>query len=247
LSEHSAVAAAALDHLSKRYGATLAVDDVSLQVRRHEVLGLLGPNGSGKTTILRVLTGYLRPGSGSAQVGEFDLVREGRAARGRIGYVPEDAELYRHMRVNEFLVFMGRLRGLAGDQLNERLACVRERLALDDVGATIIGRLSRGYRQRVAIAQAIIHEPELLVLDEPTNGLDPRQIIEMRGLLRGLAAHCSIIVTSHILSEIERVADRVAILLQGRLLAVVGMAEIVSAGSDLERTFLDLTADVRSI
>jgi ABC-2 type transport system ATP-binding protein len=123
---------------------------------------------------------------------------------------------------------------------------VRERLALDDVGATIIGRLSRGYRQRVAIAQAIIHEPELLVLDEPTNGLDPRQIIEMRGLLRGLAAHCSIIVTSHILSEIERVADRVAILLQGRLLAVVGMAEIVSAGSDLERTFLDLTADVRS-
>jgi gliding motility-associated transport system ATP-binding protein len=246
LSEHSAVAAAALDHLSKRYGATLAVDDVSLQVRRHEVLGLLGPNGSGKTTILRVLTGYLRPGSGSAQVGEFDLVREGRAARGRIGYVPEDAELYRHMRVNEFLVFMGRLRGLAGDQLNERLAFVRERLALDDVGATIIGRLSRGYRQRVAIAQAIIHEPELLVLDEPTNGLDPRQIIEMRGLLRGLAAHCSIIVTSHILSEIERVADRVAILLQGRLLAVVGMAEIVSAGSDLERTFLDLTADVRS-
>ncbi len=247
MSEHSAVAAAALDHLSKRYGATLAVDDVSLQVRRHEVLGLLGPNGSGKTTILRVLTGYLRPGSGSAQVGEFDLVREGRAARGRIGYVPEDAELYRHMRVNEFLVFMGRLRGLAGDQLNERLAFVRERLALDDVGATIIGRLSRGYRQRVAIAQAIIHEPELLVLDEPTNGLDPRQIIEMRGLLRGLAAHCSIIVTSHILSEIERVADRVAILLQGRLLAVVGMAEIVSAGSDLERTFLDLTADVRSI
>jgi len=123
---------------------------------------------------------------------------------------------------------------------------VRERLALDDVGSTIIGRLSRGYRQRVAIAQAIIHEPELLVLDEPTNGLDPRQIIEMRGLLRVLAAQCSIIVTSHILSEIERVADRVAIMLHGRLLAVVGLAEIASAGSDLERTFLDLTADVMS-
>jgi len=136
--------------------------------------------------------------------------------------------------------------GLAGDQLNERLAIVRERLALDDVGSTIIGRLSRGYRQRVAIAQAIIHEPELLVLDEPTNGLDPRQIIEMRGLLRVLAAQCSIIVTSHILSEIERVADRVAIMLHGRLLAVVGLAEIASAGSDLERTFLDLTADVMS-
>ena len=136
--------------------------------------------------------------------------------------------------------------GVAGDQLHERLDLVRKRLALDDVGSTIIGRLSRGYRQRVAIAQAIIHEPELLVLDEPTNGLDPRQIIEMRGLLRGLAAHCSVIVTSHILSEIERVADRVAILLHGRLLAVVGLAEIASAGSDLERTFLDLTADVGS-
>jgi ABC-2 type transport system ATP-binding protein len=246
LSQHGAATAAALDRLSKRYGATLAVDNVSLQVSRHEVLGLLGPNGSGKTTILRVLTGYLRPGAGSAQVGGFDLVREGRAARSRVGYVPEDAVLYRHMRVNEFLAFMGRIRGVAGDQLHERLDLVRKRLALDDVGSTIIGRLSRGYRQRVAIAQAIIHEPELLVLDEPTNGLDPRQIIEMRGLLRGLAAHCSVIVTSHILSEIERVADRVAILLHGRLLAVVGLAEIASAGSDLERMFLDLTADVGS-
>jgi len=246
LSEHRVAAAAALDRLSKRYGATLAVDDVSLQVSQHEVLGLLGPNGSGKTTILRVLTGYLRPDAGSAQVGGSDLVHEGRAARARVGYVPEDAALYRHMRVNEFLVFMGRLRGLTGDRLRERVSFVRERLALDDVGATIIGRLSRGYRQRVAIAQAIIHEPELLVLDEPTNGLDPRQIIEMRGLLRGLAAHCSVIVTSHILSEIERVADRVAILLHGRLLAVVRLAEIAAAGGDLERTFLDLTADAGS-
>jgi ABC-2 type transport system ATP-binding protein len=136
------------------------------------------------------------------------------------------------------------LRGLAGDRLQQRLAFVRDQLALDDVGSTIIGRLSRGYRQRVAIAQAITHEPELLVLDEPTNGLDPRQIIEMRGLLRGLAAQCSVIVTSHILSEIERVADRVAILLHGRLLAAVHLAEISQSGSDLERTFLDLTADI---
>ena len=238
--------AAALDHLSKRYGATLAVDNVSFEVSAARGVGSAGPERFGQDDhpagADRLPAARRRVGT----VGEFDLVREGRAARGRVGYVPEDALLYRHMRVNEFLVFMGRLRGLAGDQLHERLAFVRERLALDDVGSTIIGRLSRGYRQRVAIAQAIIHEPELLVLDEPTNGLDPRQIIEMRGLLRGLAAHCSIIVTSHILSEIERVADRVAILLHGRLLAVVGLAEIASAGSDLERTFLDLTADVGS-
>jgi ABC-2 type transport system ATP-binding protein len=246
LNEQGAVAGAALDHLSKRYGATLAVDNISLQVRRHEVLGLLGPNGSGKTTILRVLTGYLRPDGGSAQVGGFDLVRDGRSARTRVGYVPEDATLYRHMRVNEFLLFMGRLHALAGDALHERLAFVRKRLVLDDVGSTVIGRLSRGYRQRVAIAQAILHEPEVLVLDEPTNGLDPRQIIEMRGLLRELATQCSVIVTSHILSEIERVADRVAILLHGRLLAVVGLGEIAAAGGDLERTFLDLTAEVGS-
>jgi ABC-2 type transport system ATP-binding protein len=150
------------------------------------------------------------------------------------------------MRVDEFLGFMGRLRGLSGSVLADRLAFVREQLALGDVASTIIGRLSRGYRQRVAIAQAILHEPELLVLDEPTNGLDPRQIIELRHLMRALSAHCSIVVTSHILSEIERVADRVAILLHGRLLAVVGMAEIVASGSDLERTFLDLTAEVES-
>jgi ABC-2 type transport system ATP-binding protein len=248
LSDHraGASAAAALDGLSKRFGATLAVDGVSFSVGQHEVLGLLGPNGSGKTTILRVLTGYLRPGGGTAWAGGFDLVREGRAARGRVGYVPEDAPLYRHMRVNEFLAFMGRLHGLAGERLRERLAFACQRLALEEVFSSIIGQLSRGYRQRVAIAQAILHEPELLVLDEPTNGLDPRQIIELRGLMRGLAAHCSIIVTSHILSEIERVADRVAILLNGRLLAVVGIAEIAAAGSDLERTFLELTTPTGS-
>jgi ABC-2 type transport system ATP-binding protein len=235
-------AAAALDGLTKRYGAYLAVDGISFEVGQREVLGLLGPNGSGKTTILRVLAGYLRPSAGVAWAGGFDLVREGPAARRRVGYVPEDAPLYGHMRVNEFLTFMGRLHGLEGERLRDRPTFVRARLALEQVGATIIGKLSRGYRQRVAIAQAILHEPELLVLDEPTSGLDPRQIIELRGLLRGLAAHCSVIISSHVLSEIERVADRVAILLNGRLLAVVRMAEIATTG-DLERTFLELTAD----
>ena len=152
--------AATVERLSKRYGARLAVDDVSFEVRQREVVGLLGPNGSGKTTVLRVLTGYLRPSEGTVRAGGFDIVRQGQAARGRLGYVPEDAPLYPHMRVNEFLAFMGGLRGLAGQTLHRRMDDVCERLALEDVRSTIIGRLSRGYRQRVAIAQAILHEPD---------------------------------------------------------------------------------------
>jgi ABC-2 type transport system ATP-binding protein len=214
------MAVVTLDRVTKRYGSHLAVDNVSLEVGQGEIMGLLGPNGSGKTTILRILTGYLRPSAGAARVAGFDIVRDGRAARGRVGYVPEDAPLYPQMRVNEFLAFMGRLRGLGGEKLRGRLALARERLALQDMGDTIIGRLSRGYRQRVALAQAVLHQPDLLVLDEPTNGLDPRQIIEFRGLIRGVAEHCAVVITSHILGEIERIADRVAILLEGRLLAV---------------------------
>jgi gliding motility-associated transport system ATP-binding protein len=214
------MAAVTLDGVTKRYGTHLAVDNVSLEVGKGEIMGLLGPNGSGKTTILRILTGYLRPSAGTARVACFDIIRDGRAARGRVGYVPEDAPLYPQMRVNEFLAFMGRLRGLGGEKLRDRLALARERLALQDMGDTIIGRLSRGYRQRVALAQAVLHQPDLLVLDEPTNGLDPRQIIEFRGLIRGVTEHCAVVITSHILGEIERIADRVAILLEGRLLAI---------------------------
>jgi ABC-2 type transport system ATP-binding protein len=210
----------ALDRLSKRYGARLAVDGVSFEVARGEILGLLGPNGSGKTTVLRMLTGYLRPSAGTAEIAGFDVVRDGRAARGRVGYVPEDAPLYPDMRVDEFLFFMGRLRGLDGPQLERALALARERFALNSVRSTIIARLSRGYRQRVSLAQALLHDPDLLVLDEPTNGLDPRQIIEFRGHVRAAAERCAVIITSHILGEIERVADRAAILLDGRLLAV---------------------------
>lgn len=209
-----------LDRLSRRYGPHRAVDSVSFEIGDREVMGLLGPNGSGKTTILRILTGYLRPSAGTAYVAGLDVVRDGREARARVGYVPEDAPLYPHMRVDEFLAFMGQLHGLGGAHLRQRIDFVQERLSLADVGNRIIDRLSRGYRQRVALAQALLHEPELVVLDEPTNGLDPRQIIELRGLIRGLTQHCAVIVTSHVLTEIERIADRVAILLDGKLLDV---------------------------
>lgn len=208
------------DQLSKRFGARLAVDRVSFDVRAGEVMGLLGPNGSGKTTILRILAGYLRPSSGTARVAGFDVVEEGLEARRYVGYVPEDVPLYTHMRVDEFLAFMGRLKGLTGRPLHDGMASVCAGLALSNLRHIAIGKLSRGYRQRVAIAQALLNNPPLLILDEPTNGLDPHQIIEMRELIRALTTTHTILVTSHILSEIEKVAHRVAILLDGRLLAV---------------------------
>jgi ABC-2 type transport system ATP-binding protein len=208
----------AAERLTKRYRAHLAVQDVSFDVAAGEVLGLLGPNGSGKSTILRILTGYLHPTAGRARVAGYDIATEGLEARRRVGYVPEDVPLYTHMWVDEFLNFMGRMKGLSGVMLKSAIDSACRKLALDPVRSLGIGKLSRGYRQRVAIAQALLGDPELLVLDEPTNGLDPRQIIEMRGLIRGLAQAHTILVTSHILTEIEHVATRVAILLNGRLL-----------------------------
>ena len=208
------------DRLTKWYGPRLAVDRVSLEIEAGEVMGLLGPNGSGKTTILRILTGYLRPSSGTARIAGFDVVTESLLARARVGYVPEDVPLYGSMGVREFLLFMARLKGLAGRAAAGAVEASMERLALADVRRVLVGKLSRGYRQRVAIAQALLGNPDLLILDEPTNGLDPRQIIEMRGYIRALAGERTVVVTSHILGEIERVADRVAILLGGRLLGL---------------------------
>ena len=208
------------EHLTKWYGPRLAIDRVSLEVAAGEVMGLLGPNGSGKTTILRILTGYLRPSQGTARIAGLDVVDQAFEARARVGYVPEDSPLYGSMAVREFLAFMARLKGLPRSRAAAAVDSAIERLALGDVARLLIGKLSRGYRQRVAIAQALLGDPELLVLDEPTNGLDPRQIIEMRGHIRELAGERTVLVTSHILGEIERVADRVAILLGGRLLAV---------------------------
>jgi ABC-2 type transport system ATP-binding protein len=208
------------DQLTKWYGPRLAVDRVSLQVEAGEVMGLLGPNGSGKTTILRILTGYVLPSSGTARIADLDVVDDALAARARVGYVPEDVPLYGWMSVREFLAFMVRLKGLAGQAATGSVEAVIERLDLGDVRRILIGKLSRGYRQRVAVAQALLGDPALLILDEPTNGLDPRQIIEMRGHIRALAGERTVLVTSHILGEIERVADRVAILLAGRLLGI---------------------------
>jgi len=226
------------ENLSKSYGPRRAVDAVSFDVQPREVFGLLGPNGSGKSTILRILTGYLHPSSGRASIMGHDVVTASLQARSQTGYVPEDAPLYLHMRVREFLRFMGRVRGLEGAALQRAIDRAVERLAFAHVLDAPIVRLSRGYRQRVAIGQALLGQPKLLVLDEPTNGLDPRQIIELRELVRALSQELAILITSHILAEVERVAHRVAILLDGRLLAV---HELAGATVALEDLFLQLT------
>ena len=213
------------------------MQDVSLAVQPGEILGLLGPNGSGKTTLMRILTGYLSPTTGRASVAGHDTAREPMAARRHIGYVPENAPLYSHMRVSEFLRFMARLRGVAPGDVRTSVERVATRLRVTDVLDAPIRTLSRGYRQRVAIAQALLHDPAVLVLDEPTNGLDPRQIIDTRTLIAGMAGERTIIMSSHILSEVEKTAHRVAILLDGRLLTVRTMADT----PDLEALFLSLT------
>jgi ABC-2 type transport system ATP-binding protein len=223
--------------LTKRYGSATALDQLTLDIRRGEVFGLLGPNGSGKTTFMRLLAGYLLPSAGLLTVAGFDVVRDSLQVRRRIGYVPESAPLYPQMRVGEFLTFMARLRGLPERGVVGAVERVVDRLALGAVIDKPTRALSRGYRQRVALAQALIHDPDILILDEPTNGLDPRQIIEMRELIRSLAGRHTVLMSSHILSEVERTSDRVAVLLNGRLLGIRAMAET----PDLEQWFLSLT------
>jgi ABC-2 type transport system ATP-binding protein len=223
--------------VSKRYGPVTALDRLTLDIRRGEVFGLLGPNGSGKTTFMRLLAGYLLPSAGRLTVAGLDTVRDSLAVRRRIGYVTESAPLYRQMRVGEFLAFMGRLRGLPERAITAAVERVVDRLALGAVVDKPTRALSRGYRQRTALAQALIHDPDILILDEPTNGLDPRQIIEMRELIRSLAGHHTVLMSSHILSEVEKTSDRVAVLLDGRLLGIQAMADT----PDLESWFLSLT------
>jgi ABC-2 type transport system ATP-binding protein len=222
--------------VSKRYGATLALDALDLEIKRGEVFGLLGPNGSGKTTFIRLLAGYLLPTAGRLEIEGLDSVRQSLETRALIGYVPEAAPVYGNMRVREFLVFMARLRGVPGRRLDEAVDRVIQALALGLVVDRPARTLSRGYRQRTAIAQALVHDPPVVVLDEPTNGLDPRQIIEIRELIRGLAGRHTVILSSHVLAEVARIADRVAILLGGRLLGVRAMAET----PDLEAWFLSV-------
>jgi ABC-2 type transport system ATP-binding protein len=218
-----------VDRLIKRYGPRLAVRGISFAIEEGEVIGLLGPNGSGKSTILRMLAGYLPPSAGSIRIDGVDVAADSLAARAQIGYVPEDAPLYDGMRVGEFLHFMAAIKGMAGNAVRGAVSSAAEQLDLGPVLSMPIGKLSRGYRQRVAIAQALVNDPPLLILDEPTNALDAYQVIAVRALVRSLAGRRTVLVASHVLTEIERVASRIMILVDGRLLATDAMHEAGSA------------------
>ena len=212
-------------HVTKWYGPRAAVSDVSFAIEQGEVVGLLGPNGSGKSTIFRMLTGYLVPTSGRIEVAGHDVVANSLAVRRVIGYVPEDAPLYDHMRVGEFLHFMAEIKGLRGAAARTAVDTAAERLALTGVMMLLTGKLSRGFRQRVSIAQALMGNPQMLVLDEPTSGLDPHQVIAVRDLIQSLAGNHTVVIASHILPEIEKIASQVMILLEGALLTADALKE----------------------
>lgn len=206
-------------HLTKVYGNTPAVTDVSFRVEKGEILGFLGPNGAGKTTTMRILTGFLPPTSGTAQVAGFDVLKDSMEVRKRIGYMPENPPLYNDMTVNSFLRFIARIKGVTKAKEKERMDYAIDRCALSSVRGRLIGHLSRGYRQRVGLAQALIHDPEVLILDEPTIGLDPTQIIEIRQLIKGLQGEHTVILSSHILPEVEQTCGRVVIINRGKIVA----------------------------
>lgn len=229
--------------ITRRHGSRLvAVDGVSLELRRGEVLGLLGHNGAGKSTTLQMITGAMPPGSGKIEVCGFDLAQEPEKAKACIGFLPEHPPLYRDMRVDGYLTFAARLHRVAADKIAEALALAKQRCGLQDSGRKIIGALSKGYQQRVGIAQAIIHNPAVVVLDEPTVGLDPAQIRDIRTLIREMGDSSSVILSTHLLNEVETLCDRVIILQHGRLIFSGSSAEML-ADRNMEEAFLQITGD----
>ncbi len=209
-----------VQHLTKRYGRVTAVHDVSFRVERGEILGFLGPNGAGKTTTMRILTGYMPATEGNAIVAGFDVFDQPIEAKRRTGYLPETPPLYPDMSVLEYLQFVARVKGVPGGERKQRIQTVMERTRIADMANRLCGKLSKGYKQRVGLAQALIHNPDVLILDEPTAGLDPKQIIETRELIKELAGDHTIILSTHILPEVAQTCQRVVIINKGHVVAV---------------------------
>jgi len=243
-----------VDHITKYYGQTPAVQDVSFRVEKGEILGFLGPNGAGKTTTMRMLTCYLPPSEGTARVAGYDVFEDSMEVRKRIGYMPEHPPLYDDMMVRSYLTFVSKIKGVDAKQRKSRIDLAMEQCGISDMPDTIIGKLSKGYRQRVGLAQALVHDPEVLILDEPTIGLDPRQIIEVRELIKSLAGDHTVILSTHILPEASMTCERVVIINKGKIVAMDTPENLTARLMGAERIYVqvkgptdEVTAKLREI
>jgi ABC-2 type transport system ATP-binding protein len=234
-------------NLTKRYGSVTAINDVSFTVDSGEIVGLLGPNGAGKSTTLKILSCYLPASGGDVRVGGADIFTDSFAVRRKIGYLPESVPLYNDMRVVEYLRFRGGLKGLRGRRLRERMDVVLDRCELGEHRRTIIGTLSKGFRQRVGLADCLLHEPECLILDEPTIGLDPNQIRNIRELIRELAQQYTVLISTHILSEVEVLCERVLILDQGSIVASDSPQALVGMMEGNEIVFVEVAGKLAAV
>jgi len=226
--------------LTKRYARTTAVDHISFEVTQGQIVGFLGPNGAGKTTTMRMLTCFLPPSSGTATVAGFDVLEQPLQVKKRIGYLPETPPIYPEMSTSEYLRFVGKLKGLSGAELDRRVDYVCGRCAVAEVKTKLLGKLSKGYRQRVGLAQAIIHNPDVLILDEPTAGLDPKQINETRDLIKDLAGEHTIILSTHILPEVEQTCQQVIIINRGKLVATDSVRNLQARARGAESVLIEV-------
>jgi ABC-2 type transport system ATP-binding protein len=228
--------------LSKKYARTTAVDQISFEVAKGQIVGFLGPNGAGKTTTMRILTCFLPPSAGTATVAGFDVLEQPLEVKKRIGYLPETPPIYPEMETVDYLQFVGKLKGLSGADLRKRVDYACDRCAVADVKKKLLGKLSKGYRQRVGLAQAIIHNPDVLILDEPTAGLDPKQINETRDLIKSLAGDHTIILSTHILPEVEQICEQVIIINKGRLVATDSVRNLQARARGAESVLLEVAS-----
>jgi ABC-2 type transport system ATP-binding protein len=228
-----------VENLTKVFDRIKAIDGISFTVNKGEILGFLGPNGAGKTTTMRILTGYMPPTTGSARIAGMDILKDSIAIRKKIGYLPENPPLYLEMTVRSFLGFVSKIKGVPRSKRKSHIDAVIERCSLTEVRDRILGRLSKGYKQRVGLAQALINDPEILILDEPTIGLDPKQIIEVRALIKGLGGSHTILLSTHILPEVSMTCERIVIIDKGKVVAVDTPQSLTARLKGAERIYLE--------
>jgi ABC-2 type transport system ATP-binding protein len=236
-----------LENVTKYYGNFPAITDISFRVEKGEILGFLGPNGAGKTTTMKIITGFMPPSSGRCTVADYDIVSQSLEARRHIGYMPETVPLYTDMTVEDYLAFMGKIRGMSRERIRQRIDDVVEICRLWEYRSSHISKLSKGFRQRVGIAQAVLHEPDVLVLDEPTIGIDPIQVVETRQLIKSLGGEHTLIVSTHILPEVSMICERVIIIHEGAIIAVDKPENLASRLRGVERIEMDVKGPQKDV